>query len=188
MGGSGGSGGPYFNVSPEELKGRIKDATEEIAKVFSPKVQAFLDDKLRGYNSKDAELIEQRERAVLKNIGDFLDATWDLKLGGSVAKHTYVDGLSDVDNLLIINDATVEEQPKNILQALAQRLANALEDADVKIGKIALTVSYPDGMEIQFIPAVRDGEKIRVPSWTSEGWSHIDPGIYSCSDSAKSAV
>jgi predicted nucleotidyltransferase len=114
----------------------------------------------------------------LNHLGDLLDATWDLKLGGSVAKHTYVDGLSDVDNLLIIHGATVDETPATILEAVGDRLAAEIIDADVRVGRIAITVSYPDGMELQFIPAVRDGEKLRVPSWIREGWSRIDPKAF----------
>lgn len=33
-------------------------------------------------------------------------------------------------------------------------------------------------MEIQFVPAVRDGNKIRVPSWTKDDWSQIDPSAF----------
>jgi hypothetical protein len=178
MGGGGGGGGPYYNVPPEELNRRIKEATQEIAKEFIPRVQAFLDNKLSIYNDRNIELIQRRQKVVLKHVEDLLDATWDLRLGGSVAKHTYVDGLSDVDNLLVIHGATVDEKPATILKAVADRLAKEIIDADIEVGRIAITVSYPDGMELQFIPAVRDGDKLRVPSWIREGWSRIDPRAF----------
>jgi Second Messenger Oligonucleotide or Dinucleotide Synthetase domain len=178
MGGSGGGGGPYYNVSPEELKGRVREATEEIAKQFAPRLQLLLDDKLRGYNERDTRLIRQRQEAVLDELEDLLDATWDLKLGGSVAKHTYVDGLSDVDSLLIIRDAILGQKPAEILKAVGERLSAQLRVANIRIGKIAITMSYEDGMELQLIPAVRDGNKIRVPSWTRDGWSRIDPQAF----------
>ena len=179
MGGGGGGGGPYYNVPPEELNRRVKEATQEIAREFIPKAQAFLDGKLRGYNDRNIELIQSRQNEVLHHLEDLLDTTWDLKLGGSVAKHTYVDGLSDIDNLLIIEDATIEEKPSKIIKTVANRLSDELVDADVSTGKIAITVSYPDGMELQFVPAVRDEKKLRVPSWTREGWSGIDTKAFS---------
>jgi hypothetical protein len=178
MGGGGGGGGPYYNVSADELNRRIKEAAQEIAKEFVPKVQAFLDTKLRGYNDRDDEEIERRENEVIRHLEDLLDDTVDLKLGGSVAKHTYVDGLSDVDNLLIVRGATAEKLPAEILKLVAGRLASEMQNAKVTIGKIAITVAYPDGMELQFVPAVRDRDKLRVPSWTRDGWSHIDPKAF----------
>jgi hypothetical protein len=178
MGGGGGGGGPYYNVSPEDLKGRVKEATEEITRKFGPEVQQFLDEKLRKYNNRNSELIQKRQDAILKYIEDLLDASWDLKLGGSVAKHTYVDGLSDVDSLLIIHGVTTDEEPKIILDAVSRRLDDELDDVQIEVGRISITVSYADDMQLQFIPAVRDGEKVRVPSWTRDGWSRIDPKAF----------
>jgi hypothetical protein len=86
MGGGGGGGGPYYNVPPEELNRRIKEATQEIAKEFVPQVQTFLDSKLTAYNDRNVQLIQHRQDEVLSHVEDLLDATLDLKLGGSVAK------------------------------------------------------------------------------------------------------
>jgi predicted nucleotidyltransferase len=178
MGGGGGGGGPYFNVSRAALQGRVKEATQEIAKEFIPNAQAFLDEKLTDYNSRNTELIKRRQNEILKTVEDLIDGNVDLRLGGSVAKHTYVDGLSDVDNLLIIRNANKSEKPATILNTVAQSLAAHLESVEVKTGRIAVTVTYPDGMELQLVPAVHDENMIRVPSWTREGWSRIDPKAF----------
>ena len=43
MGGSGGGGGPYYDVSREQLKERVKEARDEMSKDFVPSLQSFLD-------------------------------------------------------------------------------------------------------------------------------------------------
>lgn len=178
MGGSGG-GGPYFNVRPEDLRERVKEATEEIAREFAPGLQSFLDGKLSAFNSRDVNLVEQRQAEILNVLGNSLESNLDLRFGGSVARHTYVDGLSDIDSLLILREGNTEESPKRILQSVAQRLSEEVNAEGVAIGRLAVTVRFADGMEIQLIPAVRDGPHIRIPSWRKDGWSRIDPKAFS---------
>jgi hypothetical protein len=178
MGGSGGGGGPYYNVQPEELKDRVREAADEIAKVFAPELQGFLDEKLRGYNERNADLIERRQKVILRNLGELLESELSLRMGGSVAKHTYVDGLSDIDYLLIIRDGTTKQDPVDVLSAVASRLERTMPQEEISVGRMAVTVRYRDAMELQLVPAVRDGTKLRVPAWTRSGWSRIDPSAF----------
>lgn len=138
MGGSG-SSGPYYDVNPDQLKDRVKEARDEISKGFSPTLQEFLDEKLSKFNRRDVALIATRQMEVLKSISELLDSNWDLRMGGSVSKHTYVDGLSDIDNLLIMKDFTVERSPKEVLSALASKLVENNCADEVSVGQLAVT-------------------------------------------------
>jgi predicted nucleotidyltransferase len=49
--------------------------------------------------------------------------------GGSVAKHTYVDGLSDIDSLLVINGSDLAEgTPREALKKIEKILSGKLGD------------------------------------------------------------
>jgi hypothetical protein len=94
------------------------------------------------------------------------------------AKHTYVDGLSDIDSLVILDNTALEgKSPQKALaridKVIAKRLGN---QAKVEHGRMAVTVTYPDGMEIQLLPALKGAAgRVRVPSSRVDGWSEIDP-------------
>lgn len=177
MGGSGGgSGGPYYDVSPAELARRLDQSSAEIADGFLPHLQDLLGNKLAAFDSRNHELMNRRRSDIKAALSDVLDTTWDLPYGGSVAKHTYVDGLSDVDSLLIMKDGNAgQARPSEIRGEVAEQLKPQLVNVDVSIGQLAVTVRYSDGMEIQLVPAVREGGGYRVPSWNADRWSKINP-------------
>ena len=95
--------------------------------------------------------------------------------GGSVQKDTYVTGLSDVDALLIVNDSSLVNQPpaeakKHVRAVIKRHLSNN----PVRVGKLAVTVGYADGMEMQVLPAIRTrtgGVRIARPG--ARAWSDI---------------
>jgi hypothetical protein len=110
-------------------------------------------------------------KAILR---DKLETEFALKFGGSVAKHTYVDGLSDVDMLLVVKEQT--DKPRPLLDQLSTHLAGALVGrAKITTGRMAVTLTYSDGDEIQLVPAIRDKDELHVPRWSKNEWSPIDP-------------
>ena len=44
---------------------------------------------------------------------------------------------------------------------------------NVSTGKLAVTVSYSDGVEIQILPAIKTKSGIRIPDPKSNGWSRV---------------
>ena len=179
MGGSGGSSGPYFDVKKPEIKKAVEDAFNEFAEKFLPELQKILDDKLSQYNRRDLDLMNERREEILSVLEDLLETSWNLSYGGSVEKHTYVDGLSDVDALLIMKDGNAENLASDVVRdQIASYLESNLSDVKVSAGKIAVTVTYDDGMEVQLIPSVKSGNGFKVPSWTGDGWSKINPQAF----------
>ena len=116
-------------------------------------------------------------------IQDVLDAKGylieRLELGGSVAKHTYVDGLSDVDALVIQGEGLYGGQlPEEVKRGLADILRRGLPRADVRNireGTLAVTVEFIDGMEIQLLPAVVSTAGVAIASSDGKSWSSIRP-------------
>ena len=179
MGGSGGGGAYYGGASRGDLKGDAKINLEELEQKFRPQLQEFLDKKLLAFNDRNVDLIRVKLDQIEKALEEELDSSVDLRFGGSVSKHTYVDGISDVDALVVLRGAEdTQLSPSEIHEIAVRRLSNEIPDADVRSGEVAVTVDYGSGLEIQLIPALKVGESYRVPAWRSDNWSKINPKTF----------
>jgi Second Messenger Oligonucleotide or Dinucleotide Synthetase domain len=175
MGGSG--GGSYTGWNSERLTAVVRQEAEKAASQFEVELAGYLSRLLAVYNGRDAALVRERLEAAKDALQDELETTFDQLFGGSVAKHTYVDGLSDVDTLLVINESKFQGlSPGDILERIVKILRERLPDTtSVDHGRMAVTLAYQDGMSIQLLPALRTKEGLRVPSGTQTGWSEINP-------------
>lgn len=176
--GGGGGGGPFVNRSPEDFAKAIRKSEENLdIKQFETTLSGLLSDVLIDANSRDTEAVSERLNSVKVALGDELDSAIDSLYGGSVAKHTYVDGLSDVDSLLILNGTELDgASPKEAVSRVKKAIEGSIEaDAKVTAGKIAVTITYSDGMEVQVLPAFKTDAGLKVPSFKHEGWSRIVP-------------
>lgn len=175
----GGGGGTFYNRSPAELVKAVKKAGDDVSvAAFETELSTLMADLLGTYNGRDVKLVRQRLDDVENALKDVLEGSFDQLFGGSVAKHTYVDGLSDVDSLVIINDSDLAQHtPERVLKKMERILrGNLSEDVSVSYGRMAVTVKYADGMEIQLLPARRSEDgSLHVPSSRTTGWSHINP-------------
>jgi hypothetical protein len=89
-------------------------------------------------------------------------------------KHTYVDGLSDVDVLAIVNNSDLENEPPSRLRDyFADRLRGRLPNTDITTGNLAVTVKFSDGYEIQVLPALTTKTGIRVATADGKEWSNV---------------
>ena len=157
----GGSGGGRFFPQPRQP-------------ASNDQINGWLRDKLRDYNSRDSEAIN-RHIGVLR---DALEQTnYDVlptRFGGSLSRHTYVDGLSDIDILARINDSTFSGQsPKAVIQQMAELIQQRLPNTKVRHGDLAVTVEYSDGIEIQVLPAVRTKDGYRIANPSRNEWSGV---------------
>lgn len=174
----GGGGGPFINRTPEQLAQKVRETEDETAiKAFETELGGLLNDLLASANSRDVELVRERLETIKDALSGPLENTIDSMFGGSVAKHTYVDGLSDVDSLLILNDTSLDgAKPSEAIAKVAGIIRNALgTDAVVSSGRLAVTVEYKDGQQLQLLPAFRTGNELKVPSFRHDGWSGISP-------------
>ena len=179
MGGSGG-GGAFVRITPRELQERVRreENRREDAE-FHTEVAALLGELLGIYNGRDTQAI----RNYLVELQDLLEEAVEGPLphvyGGSVARHTYVNGMSDIDTLFFLDDTELQDKgPKEALDSMEMVLRRALQNrATVSRGRMAITVEYQDETQIQILPALKVGDnRYLVPSFVRDNsWSEVDP-------------
>lgn len=181
-GGSGGYSGGYSGGSAREstTEERVRNEIDiSIENTKKAEFEAEVNDRLKGlltsYNERDTELINERLEEIRSLLSDYLESSINIRRGGSWRKHTYVDGLSDVDCLFILNSTKFAgESPQQLLDELTQLLKNQLgKKATVERGDLSVRITYEDGPELQILPALKNEKGIRIPSGDSEGWSRI---------------
>lgn len=176
MAGSGG-GGVFSGRTPEQVSELVRDAEAKTSvEAFRAELSSMLGELLSA-SARDTELTRERLDQIKNALEDSIEGTFDQLFGGSVAKHTYVDGLSDIDALLLINKTElIGNTPAATLEKLTSILSTRLESTvQVSHGRMAVTVKYPDDMEIQLLPTIRTEEGLKIPSSRRHGWSHIEP-------------
>jgi hypothetical protein len=177
----GGSGGGYFRSSqdPGELARRLRDTEAQTRdEGYETAVNQQLGEFLKDFNARDVVGTRELLDEVKKELGDEIGGTVDLVYGGSVSRHTYLDGLSDTDALVIIEpDDVGRKSPERLKDRFAQRLRELYGEQNVKVGDLALTVTVR-GKEVQLLPAMRDGDGFRIAAPDGRSWSRINPRAF----------
>ena len=156
----GGSGGGFF----PPVRPRITDE----------QINGYLRDKLRDYNDRDTEAINRHIRGLRDALEQTGNDVLPTQFGGSVSRHTYVDGLSDIDGLVRINDSSLAGQsPKAVIQKMAELIQRRMPNTKVETGDLAVTVKYTDGHEIQLLPAIRTRNGYRIANPARTEWSGV---------------
>ncbi len=177
----GGSGGGYFRGSgdPGELARRLRDTEAQTRdEGYETAVNQQLGEFLKGFNARDAAGTREILDDVKKQLGDEIGGTVDLVYGGSVSRHTYLEGLSDMDALVIIDpDDVGRKSPERLKDRFAQCLGEFYGEQNVKVGDLAVTVTVR-GKEVQLLPAMRDGDGFRIAAPDGQSWSRINPRAF----------
>jgi hypothetical protein len=182
MAGGGGGGANYFPSRPARLQGLIKKTLEETEqKSLEVDVNDFLQQLLAKMNDRNPEKVQQYINDLAKILGENQEIDRFL-FGGSVAKHTFVDGLSDIDALVVLDRQTLENKtPREVLKDFFDSLYAGLthdEIVTVDKGNLAVTVTYTDGTEIQMLPAIRRGREICIADASGTEWKGINPKAF----------
>lgn len=175
----GGGGGRYFPRQSKSLSKLLQQAQQQ--QDADIEINDYLRGLLAKLNSRDVEKIGEYLDDLVKALGSKVEID-KLNFGGSVAKHTYVDGLSDVDALVVLDsDEHAGESPQQLIDRFHQALKTKLSRAKVERidkGKMAVTVAYEDGTEIQLLPAKKSGKEISIPNPERNGWKTVDPAAF----------
>ncbi len=175
----GGSGGGFFYESsspPENISKKVRDQEEKSQNnAFETEVNGMLRSLLSDVNSRDTDQIQQHLDTIENAIHAEIEGFIDLKYAGSVSKHTYVDGLSDIDSLAIINKSELaDHNPGEVKEYFYQMLKKRLPNSEIRVGNLAVTVKFTSGTEIQILPVIKDKNGIRIQSSRRENeWSHV---------------
>lgn len=131
-------------------------------------VNHWLNDKLKAYNDRNVNAIGSRINELRDALRRTNNDVVRPMFGGSVHRHTYVNGLSDVDVLMVVNESEISGRlPSDAISHMKALIGERLPKFNVKSlksGNMAVTVEYRDGMEIQILPAIRrKSGALRVP-------------------------
>ena len=160
----------------DELRRRANAIAEQAS--FDAEVNEELAKRLATVNARDAEKIRGYLDDAFEVLKDEIEGVERTLFGGSVAKSTYVEGLSDVDALVVLRDVPESATPREVLEQFRQTLEGRLSRSDVEsvtAGALAVTVKYHDGTEIQLLPAVHRGERNAISSGDGTEWKSIHP-------------
>ncbi len=177
----GGGGGTFIPSTSEAIQRKIEEARENARKGFNSSINEYLQGLLAGLNERDADQTRERLKDITDKLSDVGEVD-QLLFGGSVAKHTYVDGLSDVDALVVLDRSDVASTPpRTLLGEFSKVLRDRLRGNDVKSiekGTMAVTVTYSDGTEIQLLPALRTGSKVLISDSGGKNWKETKPRAF----------
>lgn len=175
MGGSGG-GPKFFRRGPDELQAAIRDQERRTKdQTFEADVANSLGSALSDFERRDADAVNAALTKVRGAVETDIEGVLDIRFGGSVRKHTYVDGISDVDTLLIAKDpAFIKAGPQKVLTFLEEQLRDKLKGWEISPGRLAITLRR-EGLEIQVLPAVRIDGELHIASPSGDAWSQINP-------------
>lgn len=177
---SGGGGGGYGGRRAGWAPPRIDASRQETARRGrEAAVENVIREALAEINQIDTEAVERHKQTLLSALKDQFDGVVDLRGGGSRTRGTYANGLSDVDVLLDLGDyasSTIasKNDPAALRQMIAERLRQRLPNTQIDVGKMAVTVRYSDRVEVQVLPAFRQGDGYRIPD-PDGGWTVTRP-------------
>lgn len=159
-------------VTLDELSQRAQGATDHAD--YEAQVQELLCDALSEFNDRDVDEIGRHLQTIEDALSGDIEGSVLLRFGGSVIKHTYVDGLSDVDMLVHLNDTSLQNKsPDKVMNYFVQRLRQRLPRTDISAGDLAVTVTFSDGHKIQLLPAVKSSSGYRIAASGGKAWSSV---------------
>jgi hypothetical protein len=176
----GGSGSGSYGVPREAAAARRREAEEASrAAQLEAEVNSLLNHRLIEVNRRNNEEVNERLEEVQAALADHIDGIDRLLFGGSVSKETYVEGLSDIDALLVLDAASYGDlSAEQVQERLARGLESGLDMGKVvaiRPGDLAVTVYYKDDLQLQLLPAVERDRQLSIKALGANRWVAIEP-------------
>lgn len=179
MGGSG--SGSRFGPLSQSMIRKLQQAQDKERETLEKDINQFINKLLIGYNERDLDSRKKKLDEVREVLKDEAEID-QILFGGSVAKHTEVSGISDIDALVILDRSDLQgKSPKELLDAFSKILSNNLPRNDLKSlerGKLAVTIKYDDGTELQLLPALRTKKTISIATSDGKNWNETKPRVF----------
>lgn len=178
MGGSGG-GGYFIDRTPEQIKSELRREEERtIDQAFDTETAQAIGRFLAQANVRNANVTSKALDDIKRVLERDIEGSVDTRFGGSVRKHTFVDGISDVDSLVILRDPTLKTKtPQKVLDYFERKIRKDFPEWEVSRGKLAITLRK-EGVELQILPAIRANGEVRIPAARGDRWSDINPEAF----------
>jgi len=173
----GGTGGFLKDKDIKKMQTEIREAEEKTTnEAFEVEVSAAINTLLADYNGRDNNAIKSHIDTIKNAIQKEIVGTFNIVFGGSYQKHTYVDGISDIDSLVLLNNSElINKSPNEVLEYFRAMLKERFPESKIDVGKIAITVHFADGNIIQLLPAVKSGDEFKISNSSGDKWSKIKP-------------
>lgn len=166
------SNSTWPTISPKKLKQDSDDQKD--SGTYNSEINDHLQDILSGLNDRDNESIRTHIDTILIALSKDDVGIIQLLYGGSISKHTYVDGLSDIDLLAIIDRTElVGDSPGEVLDYFEDLIRQRLPNSDIQKGPLAITINYSDGCQVQILPALQTATGIRIADQDNQTWSNV---------------
>jgi hypothetical protein len=179
MGGSG-SRSFFRGRNPGEVKQDLRKEEEKrtLDQAYEMEVAKRLDDLLATANQRDVKAVRKGLDEIKKALESDIEGVLDSIFGGSVRKRTYVEGISDVDTLVILRDPELKSRsPQQVLDYFEKKALEKLAGWEISRGRLSLTF-LREGLELQVLPAVRESGRTQIPSARGDQWSEIAPEAF----------
>jgi len=178
MGGSGGRGF-FTGRKPEDVAAELRKEEEKTRdQAFDTKIAERLGEILGDVNRRDTKAISAAIDQIKDALSADIEGSVDPIFGGSIRKHTYVDGISDIDTLVILRDPELKSlSPQEALSYFETKAREKLAGWEVSKGRLAVTLRKGE-LEIQVLPAVKQEDKTRIPAAQADRWSEINPQAF----------
>jgi hypothetical protein len=177
MGGGGAS--DYSKESTGNILKKINASESEALKQeYQTWVNSYIDSTLVDINDRDNDAIKTHINTIKKALGNEIEGVISTQFGGSLSKKTHIDGLSDIDTLVIINKTDLAEKgPIEVLDYFFDILRERYKNTEIKKGDTCVTVSFSD-YDIQLLPALKYKGGLKIPD--GQEWSKIvQPSVFS---------
>jgi len=173
----GGTRGFLKDKDIKKMQAEIREAEEKTTnEAFEVKVSAAINTLLADYNGRDNNAIKSHIDTIKNAIQKEIVGTFNIVFGGSYQKHTYVDGISDIDSLVLLNNSElINKSPNEVLEYFRAMLKERFPESKIDVGKIAITVHFADGNIIQLLPAVKSDDEFKISNSSGDKWSKIKP-------------
>jgi Protein of unknown function (DUF3417) len=113
---------------PQEIAGLLKVAYN-LRWCWSHESVELFRQLLAQANIRDADATSKALDGIKRVLEGDIEGSVDPRFGGSVRKHTFVDGISDVDTLLILRDPTLKTKtPQKVLDYFERELRRELPE------------------------------------------------------------
>ncbi len=142
---------------------------------FKSELNQEINGRLKEYNSRNVDLVNQHIDTIKRALSTDIEGSVETRFGGSVSKHTYVNGLSDHDMLVFLNKSDLGgKTPKEVFLYFKERLQQRLPNSEIKAGNLAVTVKFKSSdIEIQLLPSIKTPLGMRIADPNTGKWSNV---------------
>jgi len=176
VGGSGSGHSPWTKVKPTELISELRTAeVREVDARYVSSVNDLLAGILADANNRPVDAINVHLDEIGKALEKEIAGTIELRFGGSVAKRTYVAGISDVDALVIVNESGLaRKEPRLVVQYIVDRLKEQFGGTEITTDGFAVNLLFSDA-HIQLVPVRQNKSVLYIPDSNMRRWIKTYP-------------